>query len=390
MMRMTETADPTTLSLDELNASVREFFDVEPISPSEPGSDAYPPPSPAYATAAMPAVAVALPPAGIPQLPNIARSQPTQAAASPFAFSPTPAQHTAPPTTSHRKQKKAGGVRRFMSWAIVLGVIGGAVYAGVTYGPDLMNRTEGDPTANEPDAPLAFPPSVPMTTPARTVSFLVERPAEDGSTLRYEMTSDFETGVGRMLVDRATMPDIEVLAVFDVANLRQADQPNWYSMPRGQFPLAAGSDRASWVRTVDEYFPAAMRQFVTIEHASESMIGTEAMRHLVVTVDTAGIAASATIPATDPLTGLPVAPPPPTSGEFVVPPSVTGTQALEPVTLEMWVDSNGLIRKLAEPPSMGGETITVTSLSPEAFNPTFPAPEAVTSLTAEQLVEFAL
>jgi len=278
-----------------------------------------------------------------------------------------------------------------MSWVIVLGVIGGVVYAGVTYGPDMMDRTEGDPTASEPEAPLAFPPAVPLATPTRTASFLVERPADDGSTLRYEMTSDFETGVGRMLVDRAAMPDIEVLAVFDVANLRQADQPNWYSMPRGQSPFAAGSDRARWVRTVDEYFPAAVRPFVTIEHASESTIGTETMRHLVVTVDTAGIATSATPAATDPLTGLPVAAPPAPPGEFVLPTSITGTtEAIEPVTLEMWVDSNGLIRKLVEPPSMGGETITVTSLSPDAFNPTFPAPEVVTSLTAEQLVEFAL
>jgi len=115
------------------------------------------------------------------------------------------------------------------------------------------------------------------------------------------------------------------------------------------------------------------------------------MRHLVVTVDAAGIATSASTMAVDPMTGLQVPAPAATPGEFVLPTSITGsTEAIEPVTLELWVDANGLVRKVAEPMEMGGETITVTSLSPDAFSPTFPAPEVVTPLTAGQLVDLAL
>ena len=157
------------------------------------------------------------------------------------------------------------------------------------------------------------------------------------------------------------------------------------------FPSAPDPSGQRWVRTVDEYFPAAMRSFVTIDHASESVVGAETMRHLVVTVDAAGIAAAAATTTTDPLTGLQVAAPPPAPGEFALPASITNTpEAIEPMTIEMWVDANGLIRKLVEPPSMGGETITVTSLSPDAFTPTFPAPEVVAPGSAEQLVDFAL
>ena len=165
--------------------------------------------------------------------------------------------------------------------------------------------------------------------------------------------------------------------MFDVANLRQADQPGWYSMPRGEFPFGAGSERARWVRTVDEYFPAALRSFVTIDHASESVVGAETMRHLVVTVDAAGIAAAAAATTTDlhRSPGCSSA----TGAWRVRPPREhhNTPETIEPMTIEMWVDTNGLIRKLVEPPSMGGETITVTSLSPDAFTPAFPAPEVV-------------
>ena len=73
---MTETADPTTLSVDERTASARGFFDLEPAG-STTGSDTFlPPPPPAYPTATMPATAIALAPAGVPQLPRLAPTQP--------------------------------------------------------------------------------------------------------------------------------------------------------------------------------------------------------------------------------------------------------------------------------------------------------------------------
>ncbi len=168
------------------------------------------------------------------------------------------------------------------------------------------------------------------------------------------------------------------------------------------FPFVGGPERQRWLRTVDEYFPAAMRSFITIDGASEAEIGTVMTRHLVVTVDVAGLAASAPADVVDPLTGLVVPPPPPAPGQFVVPtPPVAGSgeptepAALEPVThepvtIEMWVDDNGMIRKLVEPASMGGTTVTVTDLLESAYTPVFPVPEVVTPMAAEQLVDFAL
>jgi hypothetical protein len=279
---MTDTADTTTLSADERAASARGFFDVDPLA-----GGVFPPPPPAVPTLAVPLVTAP----GIPQLPTIAPPAPSQA--TPFAFSPSGPGPTGPPPKPHSK-RKGGGARRFISWLIVLAVVGGGVYAAITYGPELMNRTEDDPTASEPDAPLVFPPVVPVAVPTRTANFVVEQPADNGTTVRYEVTNDFETGVSRLLVDRATVSDIEVLAVFDVAYVHEVDQPNWWSLPRGGFPLAGGPERQRWLRTVDEYFPEAMRSFITIDGASESMTGTEPTRHLVVTVDVSGLAASAT------------------------------------------------------------------------------------------------
>jgi hypothetical protein len=382
MFSMTDTADPTLRGVDAHAASARGFFDIDPEPPS-----AFPPPLPTHPTEVVPTTSPAL---GVPQLPRVVAAVPSAAPASSFEFSPGVPSNLPSASAGRPKQQKRGG-RRFVSWILFLAVVGAGVYAGITYGPDLVDRAKGDPTANEPEAPLAFPPVVATAVPARTATFVVEQPADAGTTIRYEITSDFETSVSRLLVDRATMPDIEVLAVFDIANLRQADQPNWWSMPRGTFPFVGGSERQRWLRTVEEYFPASMRPFVTVDAASESVIGTETMRHLVVTVDAAGLATSAATPVTDPTTGLQVPPPPPTPGEFVLPTGVTGsTEAIEPVTLEMWVDSNGMIRKLVEPASMGGRSITVTSLSGDAFSPTFPAPEAVVPLTADQLVDLAL
>ena len=375
---MTDTADTTTLSADERAASARGFFDVDPLA-----GGAFPPPPPAVPTLAVPLVTAP----GIPQLPTIAPPAPSQA--TPFAFSPSGPGPAGPPPKPHSK-RKGGGARRFISWLIVLAVVGGGVYAAITYGPELMNRTEDDPTASEPDAPLVFPPVVPVAVPTRTANFVVEQPADNGTTVRYEVTNDFETGVSRLLVDRATVSDIEVLAVFDVAYVHEVDQPNWWSLPRGGFPLAGGPERQRWLRTVDEYFPEAMRSFITIDGASESMTGTEPTRHLVVTVDVSGLAASATA-VIDPLTGLPVPPVPPAPGQFVGPtPAAGATEPIGPVVVELWVDANGMIRKLVEPAAMGGATTTVTELSADAYSPMFPVPEVVTPMAAEQLVAFAL
>jgi hypothetical protein len=369
------------LSVDDRAAEARGFFDLEAaVAPS------FPPPPPAFPTSAIPAH---LSPAGLPQLPRNTPAVPSFVPDTPVNFFPEALFPS--PAAAARRTKGPSSARRFFSWMIMLGLVGGAVFAGVTYGPDLLARAQGETTIDEPAAPLAFPPVMALAAPARTGSFVIERPADNGSVVRYEVTNDFETGVSRMVVDRATTPDIEVLAVFDVANLRQVDEPTWYSMPRGEFPFAGGSERQRWIRTVDDYFPASIRRFVTIDRATESILGTETVRHLVVTVDAAGIANSATAIVTDPLTGLQIPAAPPAPGQFQLPPNLTGsTSAILPVTIEMWVDSTGVIRKLAEPAELGGITTTVVSMTDGAFMPAFPAPETTVALTAGQMADLAL
>ncbi len=378
---MTDTAVPPAPSVDERAAEARGFFDLEAaVAPS------FPPPPPAFPTAAIPAQ---LSPVGLPQLPRNIPAMPSYVPDKPVNFLSEAL--LAPPTAATRRPKGASAVRRLFSWTIVLGIVGGAVFAGITYGPDLLARAQGETTIDEPAAPLAFPPVAVPAVPARTASFVIERPADNGSIVRYEVTNDFETGVSRMLVDRTTTFDIEVLAVFDVANLRRLDQPAWYSMPRGEFPFAGGAERQRWIRTVDDYFPASIRPYVTIDSATESVLGTESVRHMFVTVDAASIAAKAAEIVTDPLTGLQVPAAPPVPGQFGLPPNLTGsTAAIEPVTIEMWVDSSGIIRKIVEPADLGGTTTTVLSMTTDAFTPTFPAPEATTPLTAAQMADLAL
>lgn len=372
---MTDTADPSMLSSDERAASARGFFDLDPLP-----NDTLPPPLP-YPTATMAAAAA---PSSIPQLPRVNPSIAAPAPASPFEFSSLATPNH--PTPGHaRSAPRKGGGRRTLSWLLLLAVVGGGVYAGITYGPDLLDRAQGETAADEPDAPLAFPPVNPGATPPRTATFTVERFSDAGAIVSYEMTHDFETGVSLVLIDRTTSSDLELLAVFDTANVRQVDQETWWSMPRGDFPLVGAPERQRWLRTIDEYFPAAMRPFITIDHASEAIVGTEPMRHLVVTVDAAQIARL----ATDPITGQPI--PPASVAEFALPPSMAATpEGLEPLTVEVWVDANGMIRKLVEPAEFGNAAVTVTSLSPDAFSPTFPAPEVVTPLTAGQLIDLAL
>lgn len=368
---MTETADPMMLADDDRLASARSFFDVAP-----PVDVSLPPP-----TLTVPSS---------PQLPRTVPAAPSAVpAASPFAFSP--ASVTAPPSGgSNKARANGGGFRRFVSRLFLLALLGGIVFAGVKFGPDLIDRTKGESTDSEPAAPLEFPAVTPTMVLPRTASLVIEQPAADGSAARYEVTNDFETGVSRMLIDRATATDVEVLGVFDVVNLRLADQPTWWTMPRGEFPLAGGAERERWVRTIDEYFPAAMRPHVTIDQSTEALIGTETMRHLVVTVDAAAIAGTAPAAVIDPTTGLETPAEPVTAGAFVPPPSVTGTGAVVPVTIELWVDVNGIVRKLVEPAEMGARTITVVSLSSEAYSPEFPLPESTAPLTASQLVELGL
>lgn len=389
---MTGALDHSMLRLEDRAMLAREFFDLE-----SPAVNSFPPPP----VGSVPRMAppFAAPPFATPQLPTPKpMAAPTPTAAFDFAMASAVYMPTPPAV---RGKKRRSGARRLFSWVLVLGVVGGLVYAGITYGPELLDRAQGESTTDGPAAPLAFPPVVVPVAPPRTATFMIERPLDDGSMIRYEVTNDFETGMSRMLIDRTPKPDLEVLAVFDVANLHEVDQAAWFSMPRGDFPLVTGTERSQWIRTVDDYFPAALRPHVTITRATESLLGAETMRHLVIEVDAAAIARQASLTVTDPLAGadpatglqVPAEPVPP--GQFVVPPTYTASAAEgatpnAPVTVEIWVDSTGTIRKLVQPTEFGGETITLVSMTLDPYTPEFPVPDVTTPLTARQLVDFGL
>ena len=76
-----------------------------------------------------------------------------------------------------------------------------------------------------------------------------------------------------------------------------------------------------------------------------------------------------------------------------MPPGITlqeATVAGELVTIEMWVDNSGTVRRLVLPAALGGETVTVISTSPDAWQPQFPDQELVEPLTASALFGLGL
>ena len=189
-----------------------------------------------------------------------------------------------------------------MSWLIVLAVLGGLGYAGVTYGPDLMERASGDDAVDETGAPLVYP--MPTATPiaVRTATFTVSEPDPFGGTQNYEVTADFESGVSHVVIPRVSSPDLEILTLWDQAFIRRIDDPTWYTMPRGDFPIDFSLGRGRWVRTLDELLAPSIRPFTTVDEATESSVGTVPARRLVVSADAARLMqaqAAATTPTAD-------------------------------------------------------------------------------------------
>jgi hypothetical protein len=123
------------------------------------------------------------------------------------------------------------------------------------------------------------------------------------------------------------------------------------------------------------------------------------VRHLQVSVDASLLVdAHLPMPTLDPVTGLPVADPlavPVAADPLAAPvatndPLVTDPTRAGEVQIEIWVDSNGLIRQITGAPQLGAEIITVNSTSEQAYIPTFPGPELVQPLTASALVELGM
>jgi hypothetical protein len=327
-----------------------------------------------------------------PVLPPVAARTPrAEPATAMNPFASAMEQPWAPAATPQRPGKRRGR-RRGVTWLIVLAMIGGLVYGGLTYGPDLMELASGEETIDEPAAPATLPVATAAVPAIRTATVQVEQlDAADGPQ-RFEITTDFETGVARVLIDRPEAADLEILTLWDQAFIRRIDETVWYQLDRGQFPIDVefGVDR--WVRRLDQLVPAAVRDSAVIERATESTVGDIATTRLLMTLDPAALERAIAAPA--PLPPLPDGTPAPVAEPAAaLPAGVTlqpGDDDEPTLTVELWVDDAGIVRKSVLPTELGAETITVTSLSSEGWEPTFPTPDNVLRLTASALVELGL
>ncbi len=290
------------------------------------------------------------------------------------------------PEPARKPSRGGGGIRRAMSWLFLLAVLGGLAFAGVMYGPELVERATGSDENNGPSAPLVYPMPTAPPTAVRSASFTVSELDGFGGTQTYDVTADFESGVTHVVIPRADTPDLEILTLWDQTFMRRVDEPTWYTLPRGDFPIDFSLGRSRWVRTLDEMVPLAFRQFTTIIEANESSVETTPTRRLVVSADPARLIQAQTAAATPTADGSPPPAPPLPPGIMVQP----GIDGIESLTMEIWVDDNGLVRKSVMPAELGGETITVTSASPEPFEPVFPTPDGVEPLTAQALFRLGL
>lgn len=360
-----------------------------------------------------------------PALPQVAPPVPppaTMPALNPFASAMN--DHTSSGASRPAPKRKSSGGKKFLGILLVLALLGGAGAAAVIYGSDLLTLAKGDEVVDEPGLTKAFPTS-PVSAPViRTASFTVEQPATADGPEAYQVTTDFETSIAEVVVDGGDQADLEILTLFNDAVARRSDGVVWYQLPRGGFPIDTDLGRARWVRTVDELFPPSIRQWATIERATESTLGSEPMTRLLVSIEPArlavaapseadapsdapsdvpspplvepdpaaaadtpaAVAPDAAPPAEEPVTAAATAPALPPGLTLTTTPdgAVSGT-----VSIEMWIDDAGVVRKLILPPELGGQTVTVLSYSAEPWQPQFPTAEQVQPITAEAFFELS-
>jgi hypothetical protein len=349
-----------------------------------------PPPPPPHPASFAPTPPNQIDQSAMPLLPYVAPAapRPEPAAANPFASA---MQHPFAPAEPPRRPPSKGKVRRGVTWLILLAVVGGLVYGAIAYGSDLMELATGEDSIDEPELPLAFPIATGVAPTIRSATFQVERSDTLAGTQRFEVTTDFETGISRVVIERPDAPSLEVLTLWDQAFVRRIDQPVWYQVDRGEFPLDTGLGPERWIRPLDQLLPTALRSTAVIERATRSTVADVPTTRLLVTLDPAQVGAAIaapTTPAPDGTTPTPTA----TATATLAPglflqPGVDGAPTFE---VEIWVDDTGIVRKSILPVELGGETITVTSLSPEPWEPLFPTPDAILPLTASAMFQLGL
>ena len=276
---------------------------------------------------------------------------------------------------------------------VVLAVIGGVAYAGYAYGADLMKLASGEQSITEPAVALEFPTPAQAIGPIRTAPFLVERPDALKGPQTFEVTTDFETGVSRVIIERVDNPDLEILTLWDTAFIRRVDEPAWYRLDRGQFPVDSEFGITRWIRSLDQIIPPSIRESAVVDRATESSVGTEATTRLLVSIDPAAIRLATAVAPIPPPPADGTGAPAPAAPVVALSPGIIlqpGTDTVETLTMELWVDRAGIVRKSIMPVELGAETITITSLSPEAWQPVFPTEDLVQALTASSMFRLGI
>jgi hypothetical protein len=368
-----------------------------------PAATAVAPSAPGLITG--PAAVLSLDPAfmplehSLPSLPSVAATPPPNTAAAALGAagkSPLSLEAFDFSTPQVARGKKGqSGARRAVSRLVLVGLLGAGSYFGYTEGPALYDQyvtKSGDTAAGEADAPLSLPTSPAVPIQVRTAEFMLSGLTDSPDT-EYAVSIDFETNVSQVIVTRGQGPDLEVLTLGDAAVVHRVGDAQWYQVERGTFPLDDQLERADWVRTLDELLPSDQRGSVVIDRSTESVIADVPARHLLLTVDPAILAgANIPIPTLDPATGLPMPQPLLADPLTTAPPTAVGAAAgpVGTIQIEIWVDSNGLVRQISGAPQLGAEMITVLSTSDQAFVPTFPSQEQVLPLTASALVDLGM
>ncbi len=301
--------------------------------------------------------------------------------------------NTPSPTTKPAGVKKRSSARRMFSWWVVLAAIGGIAYAGFTYGSDLMELASGEESIAEPAVALEFPTPAEPVDPIRTATFLVERPDALKGPQTFEVTTDFETGVSRVLIQRTEAPNLEILTLWDTAFIRRVDETTWYRLDRGQFPVDSEFGITRWIRSLDQILPPPLRESAVIDRATESTVGTEATTRLLVSIDPAAFNLPTAVPTTAPPPADGTVAPAPPEPVVALSPGVIlqpGSDTVETLSIELWIDDAGIVRKSIMPAELGAETITITSLSPDSWQPVFPTDDMVQSLTASSMFRLGI
>jgi hypothetical protein len=262
---------------------------------------------------------------------------------------------------------------------LTIAVIG---VGGAVFGPELLDRLTkvADAPAEEGDdavAPLPSTPSgsatLPLVTatpvPVRTVTATLTGGAygTDPATT-VEVTTDFDTGLARVVMTKADGAPLEILTYGDSAFLRTTSSELWYHTSGGTLLQDLRLDRATWLLTLDQVLPEAARRVTTVNGSGVEDLGGIAVTHVAVSVDVAALRVGEPALAAA------------WTEQFGVGPATTAME------IHLWVDDAGMVRQSH---GLYGPTIqtTITSATAEAWAPTYPDVTQWRELDARSLLE---